>query len=505
MYRSLLLRAAAAASLVSAPIPPMREIQDAGVISRLLGGADTFGTIADFTAILDKAKGAKVPQARIGRAVALLRRGDLGHAMADLDAAVAETKGDKTGLHALAVAVRTAVRNQQLDNAESQATISGAVEESTLSTLRELVKADIAELRSVSPDCWTIQLAEAEYQLYNGNAATALPQLRNVHKAIKQEIARRRVMHTSPAATEAELEATIAYAFNRTLFCESANLSDIKSSIVSETAKHHVKATAALTDGVASLRKKIGVESLTDVEVARLAGVSAAARASHHYYRMFPLDEKYDTWHSPAAEALKEKIRHFYHPRSISGFSAKLSAIQKPDAPVSNGKSAEEVKKALSSVPQGANVIDHLESILGAGATSALSSGDHAFHDALTAVDEAAAQHPSPFSTGSAHQRYQDTFIVELLEQAAFRVELDEALCLERMNKLEEAKAKLDGIVTENKFLYMWKALLARGRVLKALGKIDEGEEDFKTLHSLKRTVGVDIPQLDANRYKSTF
>lgn len=507
MLRSFSRLLAGVAPLITTPLPTMREVSDALTIQTLLGGRNQrFGSVQSFSNVLEKHHNLK--SARVGRAMTFIQRGDEGHALTDLNAVLVNAAAKMDPLDQLALALRARVYLEMLQGERDNLLVTGAGDEAKISELTGRLVADFKALDATRPGCWAHKLMVGEFNLMCGASGTptafadALKSFKDAVSLLESEIAQRKKLHQNPpAVTGATLEAAVAYRMQRVLFAAKMDVASVKDPEIAQTILRF-KDDPTLSGDLQELRMKFNAADLSDEEVSHIAAVVSCAHGAHHFFELFPAVDNYKHWTSAEAQQLLQRLRSFMVPPE--GIQPAIKAtIEAIGAPKTTWKSDEEISTALKNVPKEKHVLDYLDETLGVCPPVE----NKEYKAAMEAFESFFASHPTATAVAEdKYLQYQDDFISSLLQQVMFRCKVGMALSLEALGKLEDAVDILDSVIGHDTYIDMWKALLARGRVLRALGRVDGSEADFKALFELRRQQpGWDLPLADANRSRSAF
>lgn len=452
-------------------------------------------SVADSAVLKTKGEGAAGAAALLGRSQILLsKRQDLTSAkvaLADADAAAKVTAGSASPLaaqlHRLALVTRTRIFNILLDEQESLFA-NGAAKEADVSTARGLVRAAYADLLKASPKDSLSALGAAEFELYEGNAQKAKELFGEVECLLAGDSA------AASKSSSVSAAAAIAFRFRSAINAASTAGESLSSKLLEQTRAQIATGASPISDADAeALRSELQTESsFSHEELSLFAVVVDAAEAGVHPGEFFPLKENYNVWASTEATSLHHTVQQFVEGESVAVSASTVAAIRNAKHSSSFFASEADLKKVLTG-SKGGDVLDAIEQAFGNGPTSALSSHDVAFQEALNAIDGSKAEDAS-------------TTVAKLNRQIGYRTTVNKAIALDRLNEPHEALALLDGVIASNEYLYMWKAFLARGRIRQNLGLVADGDADFKTLFGLRSPYAkADIPLRDEHRTKSLF
>jgi tetratricopeptide (TPR) repeat protein len=213
-----------------------------------------------------------------------------------------------------------------------------------------------------------------------------------------------------------------------------------------------------------------------------LAEVLHAAASTHHLMDFFPESEKYTTWTSSEAQKLSAALSLEH------GLAAQVDAAVGAFSPSKPAQAFSGDHKELLSILDGKEPI--IPALLRAKATRRDTSD---IDGVFSKLDK------------SIPKMSKVELVRNLSEQMMFRAMVGQAVALEETNSIPEAIHILSKVVDGNRYLYMWRALEARGRCYRKFGKMDEAEADFKALFALKKNANRDIPSVDSYRTKSDF
>lgn len=513
MLRVVAKHLAPAKSLGVAGKPLISAIQTSGFVSRILGGSKAGAvslTISDTLVEKTGSKGLSGAAAHLSRAIAVLSRplavNSVGTALTDVAVAIAETKSASSVegklLHRLALSIKLRALKTILDEKEHLLHVSGAANESDVSTARSAVRDAYADLLNVAPQDGFVQLGLAELLLCEGDAAGALANAESAEKLFKAEAADRALSHVE--ATPSNSSAASIVAFKLTTALPSVDASCVKSAVLRDTFSALAAKNVNITpQEYNALRSQLEApSSISDEELVVLAVTLANAEKGQHYMEYFPAADKYKAWHSDASHDVAHAVESFTFGKGVSLSSEdRAAAGKKPTIPFYG--SVSELNKLLSEKSEG----DFLDAVLakfGEGPKSSLAVQDAPFWNVMERISH---EPHCNFSGGSpASVEHHASLAGKLLKQMGFRTNVTKALALERLGEPHKALELLDAVVSANEYVYMWNALVARGGVRQNLGLVQEADEDFKQVFKLRQNYAhADIPLRDENRTKSMF
>lgn len=499
MFRSPVLRQSAAC--------PRQPVSQALVsaslgVSRVLGGKnERFAMAADYKAIAAKATNPAVADvAMLGVALALNR---LGLSSEVIEVTTPLTDNNNSQLARAAQSLKTRSVYGKLEDARSAALVSGAANEDQVSALNTQVAAELSELAKRGND-YGSKLAYAEYLL-----SSQTPQY-GVVDAFSEAFtsintASGEVTKTSTVSQAAILTQLARY---QSAIKSAAANPTLNSKTVQELLAADNAGIPQVQEALAAYKATLGDSALTNQDVLVLATAQASIETSHHHFDFFDNVGDYNLWANGFCTPFANQLNSFANPEhgfatGKSAFNARVNEIGKPVS----GNFYGDVKALEAALEnKSGDVLDNIIAQCGVAPTNALATGDESYYALTSTLDKYVANHPSLGHGGAANtESHLLTLQASAIEQLAFRATVGKAVALERNNKFNESLHQLDVVINENRYLHMWKALLARGRTNRALGHLDAAEKDFATLHKLKAQDGYDIPQLDENRYKSVF
>eukprot|EP00758_Cryptobia_borreli_P004803 Tbor_TRINITY_DN4590_c0_g1::TRINITY_DN4590_c0_g1_i1::g.15815::m.15815 len=465
-------------NLCTIKLPGKHAIEVQHTISRIIAPkVIKFGTLSNFDHIL---KGKDVSPtaataAHLGRAIDIISRGMPKAALVDIDAVIASAEANDQDFAFFAKALRLKAHNKMLDNAEGKM-MMGSTNEIEVSDLRSEVRADIEALSKCRPNCWLVALAKAEFVLVEGHYEQAIDGFNAIINTLHRKI-RESGLSVIDDSESVHPACIVAYQLQRGINPSKETLVDAK--------------------------KKLGVTgAVVDEYVYGLCEVVDAAFTSHHMVEYFPIHEEYNLWvKSPEVEATANRITGADLTRD-TGMGVTLSALQglKLEKPMEAFHGAEnELNKLLNSnepiVPS--------ELLRRFGTPGKITTSDDSYAEMMKSIESHFKKTPS---TGVRPLTEDEAVVQSLLQQMLYRTQVSKAVALEHLEKIPEALDVLNSVISANKYLYMWKALSARGRMLKAIGKFEEADKDFKLLFSIKmKDSGYDVPRCDVNRTVSAF
>lgn len=487
-------------------------IQTSRTLSRILGGSKARQlplSILDSAVSKTNGQGIAGIAALISRATGILNRplalGAVDTALEDIKTAIEASKNGRSTqeklLHRLALALRLRAYNTLLDEKEHLMSIHGAGNEAEVSDARGLVRESFLALQSVAPNDPFILLGLGEFDLYEGRPKQAIDKFNTAEASLAIEIP----LSNKLASLENNSAAAIV-AFKLTTSLPAVSTAAVKDPVVLETLTTLAEKPVLTAEENAAIRAELGApESLTDQEIILLAVTLDNAEKGHHYCDFFPMSDKYKTWPSEKSQKIVHAVESFMFGKGVSMPDEELDAIRATKPAYPFYASATQLKALLEQKEyKSGDLFTELIETFGEGPTSQLSTDDSTFWNAVTRLK---SENVCNFSGGSTIAVGQQSELIEgLLQQIRYRLHVSKALALDRINEPYEALKLLDNVVAANEYVFMWKALLARGRVRQNLGMINESDADFKALFALRNPyTGADIPLRDENRSKSVF
>lgn len=510
LRRSLLNRAAPAASSVDLPPSTLTSVLVQRRVLRLLGGTlaaaggETAARLAKvYTDIADsKSKSSALPHGRqlaiAGRAAALLSCGCLDDAAADLQSIKAT--GD-AGLARVAASLQVRVTSARLTHLVRTQDVQGSaawIDPSGISTVAAQLNKDIALLASVSNkgDFTPILLsAEAALNGASGSPASACAAFESLNEAMFKPSAAAAIQGAQAKQEEApSVTCVMAFDAQRAWATE-------KAFGVTPQFKHIAPGTGFSSDGAV-----VGKEKLTTEERAALLQIAAWREDAFSPINVLDMGDAAVAGYGPSASSahMLLKVGHFLglysaHNAVVPNLESKLSGggFDKPGS-----HSVEAIEAALKNTSEG--VLDQLASFH----CSRLGVAD----DAYAAINESLAHgyggRVTDFSnigTPAAEQALA-SLEEDLLNQAFQRAQVGLAAACASNNQLTKADQLLDEVISHGNYAELWRAYLLKGNVAKKLGQVDASDAAFRALHSLKiQPEGRDLPLRDQHRDISAF
>ncbi|EPY34860.1 hypothetical protein AGDE_07776 [Angomonas deanei] len=387
----------------------------------------------------------------------------------------------------LAQGLRLRALNDELDAKEAALNVSGGATEAEVSDLRAKLQAAYKDLRASNPNCWLIELADAEFRLYMGDAEGAYVQLATVENKINEFIDRA-VEPSTEIASHLNTKPFSLFGFQ---LQRAYNTKLVKPNVASKIVADGIVSVATdprSAESLANFKKHIDVD-LTDEEATEVAFVLQAASIRHHFHEFFPDPEasEYDNWDSEEARGAATLLQAAYLPESVALSDAVLDRIRtsKPASPFY--ASEEELAKFIKTIPKEKNVVAAIREKFGEGPQTPLSKGDEALIDAGRAI---MATKVSANAAGTpAYAIRQNEIAKALARQILYRTQVQKAVSLIEMNRMQDAVDTLTPVINANEFIYMWKAFLARSRAYRGLGLITTSDKDLKSLDKLKKSL----------------
>ncbi|CBH10029.1 hypothetical protein, conserved [Trypanosoma brucei gambiense DAL972] len=464
-------------------LPP--SVSTRVAVMRFLGdGRSRVPNINTINTLITKtgAKGLAGNASVLGKAMFYLKRGNPVGAIAEIDKILPEISDD--ALKRFAVGIRLRARNDLLDMKESALKVHGGITELEVSDIRAALRDDYKVLEAASPGCWLFELAVAEYRLYEGCAKDAYDSFRLVEKSIQEYILSLKKPSPSQALHGTDNHASLVLAFQLSR-APPPNVPKVSSKILDEAIKGIVEGYST-KEATLAFKKDLGA-ALTDEEVVELVYIFEAAHIRHHFHDYFPLHEDYRGWGSERANAAKGTLAS--HSTSSVFLDDKLLASIRTSVPHQPFYAGEdELRRFMSSDHK--DLIAELRHTFGSGPKTSLAKSEDAYFDALKAVEN------SPMSAdaagSAAYPVSQNDICLCLAHQLLYRTRVNIAVALTQLDRLEEAVPILDGVINADEYIYMWRALLARGEANKRFGHIGKSDEDFRQLLQLKRITSAD-------------
>ncbi|ESL09988.1 hypothetical protein TRSC58_02284 [Trypanosoma rangeli SC58] len=461
------------------------SISASAAVRRLLGGkGDRVPNVHAIDSVITKTKGQGLPGLAcvVGRAAFYISCRNPEAAITEIDKVFPEIQNAE--LKRLALGIRLQARTDLLDVKEAALKVDGGSTELDVSTLRGAVHEDYEALKLASSGCWLVEMAAAEYALYEGNADKAYKALRDVEGKIESYIASlggAQISFEAASVENTQLPSLLAFLLKRAQDAEGVNPSASK--IVEEGIKSILK-DDSVKELMSVFKRELGV-SLTDGEAAEVAYVLDAAHVHHHFHNYFPLEGEYNDWHSVGAEDAKKRIAQAIAPQPVV-LSNKILEKVKSSVPYKPFYAPEDQLRKFLSSSDRKNYLAELRATFGSSPESALSNNDEAYFEALNVLKQA------PLSADTAgdlsYPQKLNELCGKLARQLLYRTRVNEAVALTELDRLSEAVEVLDEVIAANEFVYMWRAFLARGEANKRLGLISKSDKDFRQLSQQKKS-----------------
>lgn len=439
--------------------------------------------------VVEKSKGEGLAgtTAVVARASIYLLSHNPTDAAAEVDAVLPKIQDE--ALRRLAVGIRLRANNDLLDIKEAALNVSGGATEAEVADIRSKLQADYKELVASSPGCWLVELAAAEYSLYTGANEEAYEHFVAVEKKIQDYIKAPIKVSEEVASPENTNEfSLIGFQIRRAR--HGAKPQDVNP-IVAE-GMTNVMADPSSAKALEEAKKALGGQ-LTDEEAVELAITLQEANVRHHFHNFFPVTaDHYDEWTSEGAIKAKQLINEAVTPHNAG---LKHGAVEKIRATVPNKPfydSEDKLRALLKSAPKDKSIIASIRETFGPGPSTAVSSSDQAVADAVESVDLAVVSSDTAAATDYA--RRGKAIAKALAKQMLYRTQVQKAVALTEMNRLQEAVDAVTPVINANEYIYMWRALLARSRAYKGLGLITKSDKDLKELSHLKHSLTEHTP-----------
>jgi hypothetical protein len=429
-----------------------------------------------------KGEGLAGTTALVARAWVYLLSRNPTDAIAEVNAALPKIQDE--ALKRLAIGVRLRAHNDLLDIKEAALNVSGGATEAEVSDIRSKLQTDYKELVASSPGCWLVELAAAEYSLYTGANEEAYDHFVAVEKKIQDYIKAPIQVAEEVATPENTNEfSLIGFQIRRAR-------PGVKPQDVSDTVAEGMKNVMADPSAVKALEaaKKALGGKLSDEEAVELAVTLQEANVRHHFHDFFPVTaDHYDEWTSEGALKVKQLIMEAVTPHNAG---LKHEAVEKirntvPSKPFYD--SEDRLRAFLKSAPKDKSIITSLRETFGPGPSTAVSSSDQAVADAVMSVNMAVVS--SDTAAGMDYARRGKEIAKALAKQMLYRTQVQKAVALTEMNRLQDAVDTVTPVINANEYIYMWRALLARSRAYKGLGLITKSDKDLKELNRLKHSL----------------
>ncbi|RNE97645.1 succinate dehydrogenase flavoprotein subunit [Trypanosoma conorhini] len=461
------------------------SVSTRALVRRLLG--DKGGHVPNIAAVdsvITKTKGQGLPGLAciVGRAAFYVRCRNPEAAIAEIDKVFSEIQD--ADLKRFALGIRLRARNDLLDVKEAALKVDGGSTELDVSTLRGAIREDYAALKAASSGCWLVEMAAAEYALYEGKTEEAYKALCDVEEKIEGYIAslgRARISTEAASVENTQLSSLLAFLLKRAEDAEGVNPSASK--IVEDGIKNILK-DDSVKETLSAFKKELGV-SLTDEEVAEVAYVLDAAHIRPHFHDYFPLEGEYNDWHSVAAKEAKRNIAQAIAPQPVALSNEILENVKK-SVPYRPFYAPEDSLRKFLSSSNRKNYLAELRAAFGSSPESVLAKSDEAYFEALKVLKQAP---PSADTAGDpSYPQAQNEVCRKLARQLLYRTKVNEAVALTQLDRLNEAIELLNGVIAANEFVYMWRAFLARAEANKRLGLISKSDKDFRQLSQQKKS-----------------
>ncbi|PWV07872.1 hypothetical protein C3747_96g8 [Trypanosoma cruzi] len=460
------------------------SISARSVVRRLLGDRGyRVLNVGAMDSVVTKTKGRGLPGAAcvVGRAALYLHHGNPEAAIAEINRVLPEIQEADLKRHAIGIRLRA--KNDLLDIKEAALKVDGGTTELDVCTLRSAIREDYEALKSASSGCWLVEMAAAEYALYEAKADEAYKVFCDVAEKTESFIASLEGLHISSEVASAENTQSfslLSFLLKRAHDAEGVNPSASK--IVEEGIKNILN-DDSVKGSLAKFKKELGV-SLTDEEAVEVACVLDAAHVRHHFHDFFPLEGEYNDWRSEGAKEAKNEIVQVFTPQAVVISNELLENVKKsvPYRPFYAPE--DQLRKFLSSGHK--NYLAELRATFGPSPACVLAKSDEAYFEAMNILKQAP---PSADTAGDlSYPQKQNEICRKLARQLLYRTKVNTAVALTQLDHLNEAVEILDKVIAANEFVYMWRAFLARGEAKKRLGFISKSDKDFRQLSEQKKT-----------------
>ncbi|KPI89815.1 hypothetical protein ABL78_1078 [Leptomonas seymouri] len=461
------------------------SIATQNVIRRMIGTQT--GRLCNVNAInsvVEKSKGEGLAgtTAVVARAFVYLLSRNPTDAIAEVEAVL--PKIQDASLKRLAVGIRLRSHNELLDIKEAALNVSGGATEAEVSEIRSKLHADYKELVASSPGCWLVELAAAEYSLYTGASEEAYDHFVAVERKI-QDYIKAPIRISQEVATPENTNEFSLIGFQIRRARRGVKPQDV-SAVVAE-GMVSVMDDSSAKKALEAAKKALGGQ-LSDAEAVEVALTLQEADVRHHFHDFFPTTtDHYDEWTSEGALRAKQFINEALTPHNAG---LKREAIEKIRSSVPNRPfydSEDKLRAFLKSAPKNKNIIASIRETFGPGPSTVVSSSDQAVTDAVESVDLAVVSSDTAAETDYARRGKE--IAKALAQQLLYRTQVQKAVALTEMNRLQDAVEAVTPVINANDYIYMWRALLARSRAYKGLGLITKSDKDLKELNRLKHSL----------------
>lgn len=445
--------------------------------------------VSAINSVAEKTKGEGLAGATavVARACVYLLSRNPVEAIAEVDSVLPKIQDE--ALKRLAIGIRLRSHNDLLDIKEAALNVSGGATEAEVSDIRSKLQADYKALVASSPGCWLVELAAAEYSLYTGAKEEAYEHFVAVEKKI-QDYIKAPIQVSEDVATPENTNEFSLIGFQIRRARPGVKPEDVSATVAEGMTS--VMSDPSTKAALEAAKKALGGQ-LTDDEAVELAVTLQEANVRHHFHDFFPSSaDHYDEWSSENALRAKQLINEAVAPHNAG---LKHEAVEKIRNSVPNKPfydSEEKLRAFLKSAPKDKSIIASIRETFGPGPSSAVSSSDQAVRDAMASVDSAVVS--SDTAAGADYARRGKEIAKALAKQMLFRAQVQKAVALTEMNRLQDAVDAVTPVINANEYIYMWRALLARSRAYKGLGLITKSDKDLKELNQLKHSLTEHTP-----------
>lgn len=466
------------------------SIATQNVIRRMIGVKSGRAiNVNAINSVAEKSKGDGLAGAAavVARAYVYLLSRNPTDAVAEVDSVLPKIQDE--ALKRLAIGIRLRSHNDLLDIKEEALNVSGGATETEVSDIRSKLQADYKALVASSPGCWLVELAAAEYSLYTGASEEAYEHFVAVEQKIKDYIKAPNQVSEEVATPENTNEfSLIGFQLRRAR--PGVKPQDVSATVAEGMT--NVMADPSTKTALEAAKKAFGGQ-VTDEEAEELAILLQEANVRHHFHDFFPTAaDHYDEWSSENALRAKQLINEAVMPHNAG---LKQEAVEKIRTSAPNKafyEPEEKLRAFLKSAPKDKSIIASIRETFGPGPSTAVSSSDQAVVDAMASVDSAVVS--SDTAAGTDYPRRGKEIAKALARQMLFRTQVQKAVALTEMNRLQDAVDAVTPVINANEYIYMWRALLARSRAYKGLGLITKSDKDLKELNRLKHSLTEHAP-----------
>lgn len=485
-----------AANIFRAPLATLKPILAESVTSqstlrRILGVRTNRAVdVSAINSVVEKTKGEGLAgnAAVVGRALLFLRAHSPIATISEIDRVISTIQDD--ALKRMALGIRLRARNDLLDLKETALSVSGGATEAEVSEARAQVKADYSALKGCSPNCWLVELADAEFSLYTGEVNEAYQTLLEIEAKIKAFLDAPFIPYEDVATPEN----TNGYLLTAFLIQRSYNSALVKPKTgkVVEEAINAVEEVDIAATRLEGLQKHLNIK-LSEAEASEIAFIFQMAYEKHHFHEFFPVTSAdYAEWDSPAANLTKHIIFRVNNPSASHLAEDYIEKVRAAVPPKPFFASEQELQQVIKSVPAGQSVLAAIREKFGSGPQTPLSAADEAYHGA---IDILKTSNPSQHTAGTpSFARRQGEMSKALARQMLYRTQVQIGVALTELNRLQEAVDTISPVIRSNEYIYMWRAFMARNRAYKGLGLITLADKDAKQLKALKLSLTEHAP-----------